>query len=304
MRQEQDGMDASSGRESADGDVACATAPEVLLATIEPALFGRGERGRRLVRTVEAEIIPRLMLLRRMGRKTAAKPESRRATGSDAEDVRELVRLLVTHDFPIALAYVEAVRERGVSQQDICLQLLAPAARLLGRQWEEDESSFMQVTVGLCRLHQVLHRLIGDAPGPVARSSEGPDMTVKRALLAGVPGEQHTFGIVIVGQFLRAGGWDVWNEFPANDDELLDSIGQYSFDLVGLSVGSDERFPDLARMIRDLRRQSRNRELCVMVGGPAIAGRPEVAQSLGADATAADGREVARWVKDRFRRTV
>lgn len=214
------------------------------------------------------------------------------------------MRLLVTHDFPIALAFVEAVRERGATQQDSCLQLLAPAARVLGRQWEDDESSFMQVTVGLCRLHQVLHRLIGDAPGPVARSSEALDMTVQRALLAGVPGEQHTFGIVIVGQFLRAGGWDVWNEFPSNNDELFDAVKQYSFDLVGLSVGSDTRFPELTTLIRDLRRQSRNREVCVMVGGPAVAGRPEVARSVGADVTAADGREAATWVKDRFSRTV
>ena len=38
----------------------------------------------------------------------------------------------------------------------------------------------MQVTLGLCRLHQVLHRLIGDAPEPVARSSESTDSLVRR----------------------------------------------------------------------------------------------------------------------------
>lgn len=303
MRHEE-GMDGVSSRDAVDADVACVTAPPELFATVEASVFGGAERGRRIVRAVEAEIIPRLMLLRRRDRKRAVEPEPRDEPQSGAEDVQELVRLLMNHDFPIALAFVEAVRERGVSQQDICLRLLAPAARVLGRRWEEDESTFMEVTVGLCRLHQVLHRLIGDAREPVARSSEAPDMTVQRALLAGAPGEQHTFGIVIVGQFLRSGGWDVWNEFPANDEELLDSVRQYSFDLVGLSVGTDVRLGELPSLLQALRRQSRNRGVCVMVGGPAVAGIPDVARSVGADATAADGREAAIWVKERFRRSV
>jgi methanogenic corrinoid protein MtbC1 len=305
MRQQQDGRDAPSGRDTADADIACATAPQELLATIQPALLGRGERGRRLLRTVEAEVIPRLMMLRRMNREADAPPAAGGVEPpSRVADVHELARLLITHDFPIALAFVQAIHERGVSREDICLHLLAPAARLLGRQWEDDDSSFMQVTVGLCRLHQVLHRLIGDAAGSAVRPSEAPDMTVPRALLAGVPGEQHTFGIVIVGQFLRACGLDVWNEFPSSEHELFDAVREYSFDLVGLSVGSNERVADLSSLIRDLRRQSRNRDVCVMVGGPAVLTRPDLARSVGADATAADGREAANWVKARLRRPV
>lgn len=42
-------------------------------------------------------------------------------------------------------------------------------------------------------------------------------------------------------------------------------------------------------MIRAIRGVSRNRAVGVLVGGPVLVGRPELALSVGADATAADG---------------
>src|SRR5262249_41081492 len=150
----------------------------------------------------------------------------------------ELVRLLLAHQAGIAVAYVLAFRENGVSAQDICLRLLAPAARVLGEMWERDECDFMQVTHGLCKLHQGLHRL-GSALRP--EDALGTREPARRILLASMPGEQHTFGVVMVGQFFRADGWDVWNEFPETDADLVRAVRDGWFAVVGLSVGSDVR---------------------------------------------------------------
>jgi MerR family transcriptional regulator, light-induced transcriptional regulator len=254
------------------------------------------DRFSRLMRTVESEIVPRLMLVRRSStQRLVASTEAVRV--ADTEEVAELVRLLLSHDPTIAIAFVESVRERGVSPPDIYLELLAPAARRLGVMWEDDACDFMQVTFGLCRLHQVLHRMNAEFL-PDASSSQ--QLMTRRALLVCLPGEQHTFGVVIAGQFLRRDGWDVWNEFPANNDELLGTLRNNSFNIIGLSIGSEARLDELVAVVKAVRRASRNRSICVMVGGPMLVSNPEIASAVGADVSAADAREAAEWVRNRF----
>jgi len=237
----------------------------------------------RLVRTIEGEIVPRLVLARRV----TIVPEENGARdhrAPDDSDVKELVRLLLAHDVAVVSAYVETVRQRGATLELICLKLLAPAARELGLLWEEDECDFMQVTVGLCRLHQLLREL-----SPEFRCDETERTLERRILLAACPGEQHTFGLSVVAQFLRRAGWDVWHEFPGKSADILELVRQYWFAVVGLSVGSEARVDTVASTIRAIRQASRNRGVGVMVGGPILLAKPELALLVGADATAADG---------------
>jgi MerR family transcriptional regulator, light-induced transcriptional regulator len=237
----------------------------------------------RLVRTIEGEIVPRLVLSRRVTKI----PQENRAPdrkAPDESDVKELVRLLLAHDVAVVSAYVETVRQRGATLEFICLKLLAPAARELGLLWEEDECDFMQVTVGLCRLHQLLREL-----SPEFRCDETERTLERRILLAPCPGEQHTFGISLVAQFLRRSGWDVWHEIPGASTDILELVRQNWFAVVGLSVGSEARVDTVASTIRSIRQASRNREVGVMVGGPILLAKPELALLVGADATAADG---------------
>jgi methanogenic corrinoid protein MtbC1 len=255
----------------------------------------------RLVRTIEGEIVPRLVLARRVVRSPAATINSA-TRAPDEVDVRELVRLLLAHDVGVASAYVETVRQRGASLESVCLGLLAPAARELGLLWEEDQCDFMQVTVGLCRLHHLLREL-----SPEFRSESSEHKLERNILLAPVPGDQHTFGIALVAQFLRKAGWDVWNEFPDNAAEILETVRMNWFAVVGLSIGSETRVEDVARIIRAIRRMSRNRSIGVLVGGPVLVGKPELALMMGADATAEDGpmavlqaEQICSWHVDKW----
>ena len=242
------------------------------------------QRRARLMRTIEGEIVPRLVLTKRVSRVTGQVVEGL-IRGPDEADVAELVRLLLAHGPEVATGYVETVRHRGASLESVCLHLLAPAARELGLMWENDECDFMQVTVGLCRLHQVLRDMSAEwRPEEVSVSAE------RTILLAPIPGEQHTFGLMLVAQFMRQAGWEVWNEFPDNLAGLLDVVRQHSFAVVGLSVGCDTRLDDVAALISSIRCASHNRSVAVMVGGPVMVTKPEAACQVGADATAADGR--------------
>jgi methanogenic corrinoid protein MtbC1 len=246
----------------------------------------------RLVRTIEGEIVPRLVLARRVT-KVPEESDVRDHKAPDDSDVKELVRLLLAHDVAVVSAYVETVRQRGATLELICLKLLAPAARELGLLWEEDECDFMQVTVGLCRLQQLLREL-----SPEFRCDETERTLERRILLAPCPGEQHTFGISVVAQFLRRAGWDVWHEFPRSNAEILELVRQYWFAVVGLSVGSEARVDTVAATIRSIRHASRNRDVGVMVGGPILIAKPELATLVGADTTAADGPQAVLRAED------
>ncbi len=248
---------------------------------------GASSRMARLVRAVEAEIVPRLLLSRR---NVAPTPVPANADELDVGDAVELARLLLLYDLEIPMAYVDAIRSRGVPIPSIYLNLLAPAARRLGLLWERDECDFMQVTVGLGRLHQMLQRLSLADPEPPPIEVRGNG---RRALLATAPGEQHAFGLLMVTQFFRQSGWEVWNEFPESSQELVGCVRQHSFALIGLSAGTRQRIESLALTIRQLRRASLNPGVCVMVGGPLLVQHPELASRVGADATAPDGREAA-----------
>jgi methanogenic corrinoid protein MtbC1 len=54
---------------------------------------------------------------------------------------------------------------------------------------------------------------------------------------------------------------------------------------------------ELALLIKALRRASLNPHAAVMVGGPIITLRPEIARQVGADATASDAQDAADWMQ-------
>jgi len=254
----------------------------------------RPERGRTagLASTIEGEIIPRLVLAQR----AAAGAERLDRKGPlvlDASHIAELAELLVKQEPPVALAYVEAIRAQGPSLGSIYLDLLAPTARRLGELWHEDRCSFFEVTLGLCALHQLLRSM---APGTVRGTRDAA--LERRVLLVPAPGEQHTFGLVMVGEFFRRSGWDVRFEAPETVADLSRLVRGDYFAVVGITVGCATPLKCVAPAILAARRASCNKSLGVLVGGSVINARPELVSLMGADATASDGRRAVRQAED------
>jgi methanogenic corrinoid protein MtbC1 len=257
---------------------------------------GRGGSGRYrsagLARTIEGEIIPRLVLAQRA---SASDAESLRRDPLVLDDshVEQLAELLITGDGSIPQAYVDSIREQGVSLGAIYLDLLAPTARRLGEMWREDRCSFFEVTLGLCGLHQVLRGL---APGTVQGRRDAA--LERRVLLVPAPGEQHTFGLVMVGEFFRRSGWDVRFETPETVGDLSRLVRGEWFAIVGMTVGCETPLKCVAPAILAARRASCNRALGVMVGGSLINARPGLVSLMGADATAGDGRRAVQQAEN------
>jgi methanogenic corrinoid protein MtbC1 len=241
------------------------------------------ERLAGLVGTIEREIIPRLVLAHR--RSEVLQPAPALAAGALGPDqVTEFCALVIRSELDLLLSYVRVLCERGVALERIYLELLAPVARRLGDMWLADECDFTTVTLGLWRLHQLLHELspsfqVGGEPMP-----EG-----KRVLLAATPGEQHTFGLFMVAEFFRRAGWDVVDGPASSACELTAAVGHDWFSVAGFSLSRDSGIAPLTSLIRDVRRASRNRGIGIIVGGVAFVEHPALIARVGADASAADG---------------
>jgi methanogenic corrinoid protein MtbC1 len=192
-------------------------------------------------------------------------------------------RLVLGQADAFARALAEANRA-GSKPEQICLTLLTDVARELGRLWEQDRCSFVDVTLGICQAQEALFRL--------APSFATPSFGHGRSILIGpVPGEQHGFGVSMVAEFFRQGGWVVAAAPLDGAAGWERAVAGTWFDVVGLSLGSADHLAGLRTLIASLRRRSSNPALAVMVGGPLLVHRPELVREVGADATAADAGE-------------
>ena len=235
-----------------------------------------------LSRAIEDEIIPRLMLAHPTADDCLpATPPGAAQVSQD--DVRAFAQLVLEPDENVAHACIDAMRTSGISVETIYTDLLAPVARYLGELWEDDLCDFTQVTVGLGRLQQVLREL-SPAFGQSNASTSG-----NRVLLLPGPGEQHTFGLVMVAEFFRRAGWDVGGgPWEAGADPVV-MVKREWFDVVGFSLGNVEQLDDLAACIKNVRASALNKSICVIVGGPLFLANPEYVAYVNADAASTDG---------------
>lgn len=233
-----------------------------------------------LARVVEAEIIPRLMLTHR--------PVAVAATCNilpDSEQVVAFANLMLSPAGDDLDARVDGILASGLAPDSLLLDLLAPTARHLGTLWEEDLCDFVEVTRAMGHLQRLLreiNRRVEAAP-PDPRAG-------RRILLAPCPGEAHRFGVTIVERFFRDAGWEVTCTAADPEDDVLTRVREGWFDVVGLSLACEVLLPRLAEAIAAIRRHSHNPAIRVIVGGPAFATDPAVADRVGADAGTGDGR--------------
>lgn len=240
-----------------------------------------------LKRTIEIEVIPRLLATHRARTDLKFTPSApRERTHPSATEITELIRLVIYADTPAALAHVDSVRSHGVTLDNVLIELLTPAARLLGELWKEDICSFIDVTIGLSRLQQILRDLSSEALAKKARAAE--------ALLVALPGDQHTFGACMLQDFFRRDGWQICDGIPDTTDDLIDLARTTPFRVIGLSVSSDASPTDLHALIATLRRNALHRSCQILVGGRFFIEHPELVAWVGADATATDGRLAVR----------
>lgn len=233
-----------------------------------------------LSRTIEAEIIPRLMLAHCSPAEAVAESEAEAQVPSAAE---ELAALAIGPDPDAALDFIRRARAGGMTLEVAYLELLTPAARHLGALWEADLCPFTEVTVGLWRLQRVMHEL-----GATFQSDAEAGLSPRRGILVPVPGSQHTMGWFMLSQFFLRAGWDINGDAMYTAEDLVETVRADDYDLVGFSLGTETQVPMLRSVILRIRKASRNRRIVVMIGGPIVLSCPGLVNDVGADATAPD----------------
>lgn len=241
------------------------------------------ERLAHIVRTIEVDIIPRLL----RAHPHEVPPMLQRASikQPEAGAVAAFAALVLAVDDVAWSEAMEAHLARGVCIDTLCMELLAPTARELGRLWDEDRISFPEVTVGVGRLQRALRTLASGFEEAPCASFDG-----RRILLMLLPGDNHTFGISVVEEFFRRAGWEVVGHSDPRCDDPVSLVAEEWFDVVGVSAGDGTRLELLPDLIASLRGASRNSSLAVLLGGPALQPDGSPTDRFGADGVASDAR--------------
>ena len=272
----------------ARSEIASAFPPERPAAA--PPLFEH------LLSALKSDVIPRLARAHREGGvppspASASVPAPEAATGlklwvPSAQEVDVFVARIIDGSEAGIVSMVERLRRRGVCEESMYLDLLAPAARVLGQMWCDDVCDFATVTVGVARLQRLMRQL-----SPSFISGAPLQQPSRSILLTQAADEHHGLGLAMVAEFFRRAGWAVeCLQGPGMPDPAALARVQW-FDVIGFSLGSELRLPWLREKINATRLVSRNAAVVVMVGGPLFQAHPGWVEHVGADAWAQDARE-------------
>ncbi len=239
-----------------------------------------------LAQLIEGEIIPRLLLAHQTISSSDVVPLT---TGVISEDeLLRFSRMVMKDETSAILGHVDLLIRRGVAVETVYFDLLGPTAKLLGQMWEDDLCTFTDVTIGLGRLHQVVYEFSDRLQISINTESD------RNALFAVTPGDQHSFGLVMVVEYFRRAGWRTVCFPDASESDLVEAVRTEHFDLIGFSMADEEWLEALPPVISELRRVSKNENVRVIVGGRVFSEKPERVALVGADETAGDAREAVK----------
>ena len=225
---------------------------------------------------VEAQIIPRLLVSKQIGKPHLTLVSSSKAMPSKKE-IETFTDLCVSESSKDAQSFVDDFLDTGLSTEDIFLGLLTPAAKYLGSQWDDDRMDFSQVNLGLVRLHSIANE--------IRRTSKSGQLVkgkAKNVMIASAPGSMHMLGTTIVADFFRKEDWQVVVAISSSANELVKTVSNEWFDVLGLSLSIDQQLTGLADLIDQFKSLSLNPRMVVMLGGPIFSTKKLDANDFGA----------------------
>lgn len=208
-----------------------------------------------------------------LGRLVSMRDQGRIEVRQDHLDT--LVNLLGTDQAIDPVGILAAMRALRLDPEMVACGYAPEAARVLGRYWEQDELSFVDVTVRTERLHA----LVRQVDEMLAESAEpnGP-----AALVLVAEAEQHTLGAFVLALQLRLAGFSATVRVAPAAGELTLLMGASHFDLALVSIGCTAGLDSGVGLVRMLRLMSRG-ETRIYVGGAVPLSDKELLAATGAD---------------------
>lgn len=254
---------------------------------------GAAARGAILLRIIKDEVIPGLACKTKNTERRSSAEKAAKALVAAGQPLahQQQIELLTalalnTSEAPIR-DHVAALMAAGLTHGELFSDLLANVARRLGTMWEDDACSFIDVTIGVGRLHDIVHAL-----SPSAADQAGTGTSPRPSLyLLPAPGEQHIFGLLVLSEHFRASGWRVEVGHKADDvDVAFGLIRQNNCDCIGVTISAERCIAPLTQLLSSLR-NSQASSKPVLIGGAACQRDPNLAERVGADGSATNETE-------------
>jgi methanogenic corrinoid protein MtbC1 len=195
----------------------------------------------------------------------------------------EFQAALLAGDQRRSLAVVNGCIDNGYHLVDVERYVIQPAMYRIGEKWQSNQVTVAQEHIATAIVQSVMTvaLLRSKLPAPISR----------RVLLACVAGNHHTIGLRMVADSFQLAGWEI--QYLGGDvptPSLIQQIGAWSPDLVGLSLS----FAQQLRVVKDLIAQLTTRfgpsRPRVIIGGLVINRFNRLVDVVGADARSIDAK--------------
>ena len=174
------------------------------------------------------------------------KPQTTADTALPSKTLEDFCHALIREDDETCLSMINAMVPPNGPADRVYLPYLGSAARLLGTWWEEDKTTFSEVTIGAGRIYAMLCAL-----RPAMIDTISPKD--KHAIFAAVPGEQHFLGVTMAADMFRAREWEIDLQTGRTHEELIETFDHAAPAFVGLSASGVRSLVPLARLVVALR---------------------------------------------------
>lgn len=233
---------------------------------------------RSLLRVIDHQIIPQLSGVHEERPGSNPPPALRPLVLADGVMAR-FAALCCADDEQACMVFINDLLKEGHGLPDVLQNLVAPTARHLGQQWDQDRIDFSAVALGLARMQAIAHHFV-----PLERQTGRMAEDQFSILLAAAPGTGHLLGLTMIEELFASDGWNVRLELATDASDLQAAVAADWFDVLGLSVGLTGQLDGLPAVIAGLRQRSLNPRLGVLLGGAAFQEAASAPHAFGADA--------------------
>jgi methylmalonyl-CoA mutase cobalamin-binding subunit len=172
----------------------------------------------------------------------------------------------LSHETDAMAGVAAEMRAEGLSVDELTDGVIPEAARELGRAWEDDRLSFVEVTLAMTRIQRLLRDALFDVP----QDGSGPSI-----LFALPEGEQHTLGGLVAVRRLRRMHCSACLAIGEKSRKVVELLHARRFDALFVSVATIEGLEIARDLIANVRR-AYAQALPVAVGGAILCGTDQV----------------------------
>lgn len=229
-------------------------------------------------------------LAREVIRRLSEEAERVSVQSPNETQITNLCDALISDDDHAGADFIHEKQKEGATFEALYLNYLARAAHMLGKWWEEDRATFVEVTLGTSRMYAIMRALRRQLPevGLIAN---------KEAVFAAVPGEEHLVGIRMAADLFRKDGWDIELLIGKTHDELVAEITSSEVVIIGLTASSDGVLEALSKLVIALR--INNPTVTIFIGGSIVADHHDTVSLLDVDGLASDFQTAKDFMESR-----